>query len=377
MTSTRKLARLAGIVAGTALLAGALAAEARELTGAIGLPPTHVLTTPYKHMEKVLPEKTGGSLTMKGFYGSLLSYGETANGVRDNIADMGFVVTGYYPAEFREINLPAELAMLGQNSLAMTGAVSEYTLNCEECLREFEVFNQIYLGTVAPPPYIIMSKKPVATIADLKGLKMRTGASAYSRWAEHFGAQPARISATDTYEALGQGTIEANLHPVTELVGLSFADVVGYWTDMAIGTYNGVSTYSTNLDTWRSLTDAERKAIIEAAAEGTAITTIDYLQFAQEAQEKAAKEKGVKRVEPSEELRKASAEFVANDIEKAVGLLEANYKIQNAAEKVARFKDLVEKWTGLVADVGMDKEKYTALLKAEIFDKIDPATYGM
>lgn len=373
----KNVARLAGMVAGIALLAGGHAAMAREIKGAIGLPPTHVLTTPYHYMEKTLPEKTGGALTMKGYYGSLLSYSETATGVRDNITDVGFVVTAYHPAEFREINLPAELAMLGKNSLAMTGAISEYTFTCAECLREFEVFNHVYLGTIAPPPYIIMSKKPVATIADLKGLKMRTGASAYSRWAEHFGAQPARISATDTYEALGQGTIEANLHPVTELVGLSFADVVGYWTDMPIGTYNGVSTYSTNLDTWRSLSASERKAMIDTAAEGTAITTIDYLLFAEEAQAKAARDKGVTRVEPSEELRKASAEFVANDVAKAVGLLESNYKIANAGEKVARFRALVDKWTGLVADVGMDKDKYTALLKSEVFGKLDAAKYGM
>ena len=367
------------LVSATAMLAGSLgfaAADNKELRINVGLPPTHSWARAYSFAEQELPKASGNTLTAKMFAGSLLNLKETVTGVRDGVVDMGLVITGYFPAEFREASLVNELAMLGESGIAMTGAASEYLMTCEECVADFGKFNQIYLGTAVVPVIKLMTTKPVKSVADLKGMKIRTGASAYSRWAEHFGASSSTLSANEVYEGMSQGVINGNMHPQTEIINLSLYTIAKYVTDMPIGTYNGTSTYSFNADAWRDLTNEQRAAVIDVVARGNAHVAMEYQKDADRAKGEA-EAKGVTWLTPDADLVEATKAFIAEDIGKVAGLATASYGVQNAEAKVERFKELVVKWNGLTKDLGTDEAAFAALLKKEVFDRLDPATYGM
>ena len=67
------------------------------------------------------------------------------------------------------------------------------------------------LYSVPWPPQGIYANKPLATIADMKGLKMRTYNPATSRIAELAGAQPVTIQAAELAQAMATGAVNANI----------------------------------------------------------------------------------------------------------------------------------------------------------------------
>jgi TRAP-type C4-dicarboxylate transport system substrate-binding protein len=67
------------------------------------------------------------------------------------------------------------------------------------------------LYSVPWPPQGIYSTKPLASVADMKGLKMRTYNPYTSRIAELAGAQPVTIQAAELAQAFATGAVNANI----------------------------------------------------------------------------------------------------------------------------------------------------------------------
>jgi len=67
------------------------------------------------------------------------------------------------------------------------------------------------LYSVPWPPQGIYSTKPLASVADMKGLKMRTYNPYTSRIAELAGAQPVTIQAAELAQAMATGAVNANI----------------------------------------------------------------------------------------------------------------------------------------------------------------------
>ena len=189
-------------------------AKAKTLKAAVGLATSSAQYYAFENFAKYVEERS--DLKIKVFSMSLLNLKETPPGVRDGIADMGFVLPPYYPAEYAENNLVSNLSMLSTTGrqvespgAAMAGATSEYTyFHCPECLAEYKKENQVYLGTGSSPTYIMLCTVPVRTMEDLKGKKYRSGAANFGRWAEAFGGIKVSIPGNDIYEAMGQGVID-------------------------------------------------------------------------------------------------------------------------------------------------------------------------
>jgi len=67
------------------------------------------------------------------------------------------------------------------------------------------------LYAVAWPPQGIYTKKPLASAADLKGVKWRAYSPATSRIAELVGAQPVTVQAAELSQALATGVVESTM----------------------------------------------------------------------------------------------------------------------------------------------------------------------
>jgi TRAP-type C4-dicarboxylate transport system substrate-binding protein len=67
------------------------------------------------------------------------------------------------------------------------------------------------LYAVPWPPQGIYSNKPLASVADMKGLKMRAYNPATAKIAELVGAQPVTVQAADLAQAMTTGVVNANI----------------------------------------------------------------------------------------------------------------------------------------------------------------------
>ncbi|MFY0634038.1 MAG: C4-dicarboxylate TRAP transporter substrate-binding protein [Vannielia sp.] len=371
MTYFKHACPLAALVAGaTFALAGMASAE--ELRIASGTVSKNALNGGMDRFAALIEEKTEGAYTGKVFPGTLLTFAEMLNGVRDGVVDVGFNIPAYARAEFPQTNFLSDMSTANADPLVMMGAINEYMLTCAPCLAEFEAKNHVFLGFAPLGPYYLMSQEKIATMEDFAGKSIR-GVGPFGRWVDAMGGKSVVVTASDVYEALNQGQIDGNTQGLDTLKSQSFGEIVDYVLNVPIGLYLGSAMYDVNRDRWDGLSDAHKRAFMDAAAEGLAWTVINY--YAENAvflDDPASG--GVELVEPDAALAAASEAFQIGDLDTVAAQAIADYGIADANERVTQLRELVIKWEGLVAGIDpKDTEAAGALLKSEVFDKIDPA----
>ncbi|MDO9437046.1 TRAP transporter substrate-binding protein [Hydrogenophaga sp.] len=88
------------------------------------------------------------------------------------------------------------------------------------------------LYTVPWPPQGMFSKKPVASGADLKGMKWRSYSPATSRLGELMGANPVTVQAAELSQALATGVVEAFMTSPTTGVETKVWESVKYYYNL-------------------------------------------------------------------------------------------------------------------------------------------------
>lgn len=360
-------------------------AMAESLNFAYGYPENSAIGIGVADYKKAVEERSGGSLSITGFPMSLLSLSETSPGVRDGLADVGFVLTPYLPAEYstnlflHELNLLITLAEnpTGKEPLAYTGAMLEYSFNeCPECMAEYKAQNQVFTGGGVTPLYNLLCKDvQITSVADLAGKRLRAGGAGFVRFAEKFGAQGVRLPVNEVYEGLDQGILDCAMNSAPELTNYNLHEVV---TDITLGVpggaFAGVSSANINADRWKSLTNEQREALLWGGAQMTASTTWGFYSDDAVAIQNA-KDKGINILQPDPELAAAVKDFAREDLAIVSDLFRDTYGVERANEITAEFKPILEKWYGLVSDIE-SKEQLTQLYWDEVISKIDPATYA-
>ncbi|MZR12180.1 hypothetical protein GQE99_04000 [Maritimibacter sp. DP07] len=372
-------AKLLGCGAAVAFtLAAVGGAQARDVKIVVGVPPGSGAEYGVKAFAEDLAERTDGDLNVRIFPPSLLDLKQTFGGMRDGVVDGGYLVLNYFPSDLPEAMLPIELAMLGKNPFAMAGAMSEYIVTCEPCVEERLRNNQVPLGNASTGAYGILGTSPMTTVAELEGKKLRAAGGAWSRWAAAMGAVGVSLSGNEIFEAVSQGTIDGAMNAPSELSSIRLIDVAtDVTTNMPGGTVHGLDVMSVNRDFWKSLSDEQRRDYLDAAALGNAATTWKFANDVAENIE-LAREQGINVHEASPEALEKSNAVIEADLENIAKIATETHGIENAGEKIQRFKELVAKWEGLLPmDRDWTAEEIADVYRSEIFSKIDESSYGL
>lgn len=362
-----------------------LALEAETLRFASGYPSGSITSEALDAFSEKLEEVSDGDLDVRVFELSLLNLKETPSGIRDGMADMGVVLTPYFPADFAHTNMVAEVSMSvelneggsDQAGLVYTGAMSEFIfLECAECRQEFEQQNQLFLGSAATPPYSLLCGEKVDSLEALEGKDLRTSGAQWARWAESVGANPITMSVNEIYEGLSQGVVDCSVQSTSELSVFNLFEVVDNITvNYPSGVFSGVGSANINQDTWQSLSESQRKALLEATAVLSAEFSWGYEVGAVE-NERTAEEQGIGLIQPTEEMKEANREFIQADLKTIADAYADRYGIEQAEEKIARFRELLTKWQSLIDNVESGDE-LADLYWEHVFSKVDAAQYGM
>lgn len=113
------------------------------------------------------------------------------------------------------------------------------------------------------PAQGIFSKKPIRTIADLKGLKIRVYSSVLQHAFTLLGSRPQLIPWGDTPAALLQGVVNAAITSPSSGISAGFGDTTKYMTTMPLT--NRIS-WIVNKKAWASLPPDIKKVLLEEAA---------------------------------------------------------------------------------------------------------------
>lgn len=368
-----------GLAVATALMISTgVAAAATTVTSNAGLSPKHpVNAAAYPAFIKSVEEKTKGSLTFKHYTsGALLELKATMSGLRDGIADIGILVFTYHPAELPTSQIVGDLSNLGKDTAVMAGAATEfYLLSCPACVKEQANQGIVLLSGYAVPPYVLISKPKITTLADIKGKKLRAGGGSFSLWAEHIGATVVNIPVNEMYDAFSVGVIEAGVQTEGGLRSYSFWDVAKNVTTLPLGTFSGATLFSAGTTFWKDRTDAERAAMLASAPLGL-VAQIEAYDEDIDSVIAPAKEKGVAFHEPAADLLKATTDFDKASIANVKKSIAEKRGVQNADALIDTYVGLIDKWTKLIAPIRKDYPAIQAALQKEIYDKIDAKTWG-
>ena len=386
----RSLRTLSKAVIMTTLVTTALAASqvsARTLSYASVYPVGSQSDRAVNAWADKLAEASAGDLTAKVYPMSLLSAAEVSAGVRDGIADVGYLLTAYFPSEYPHINLINESAMQtnlidperlnGMGTYAFEGAITEFMFfNCPECMQELKAQNHVYTANVASSGYGLVCSTPVVKPEDMEGKRMRVAGSHWSRWVSEFGGSSVSMTISDIREGLGQGVLDCTISSLPDITNLGLLDVVTDVTvDLPGGIYAGASGASVNGDVWKSLSEDDRRALLRAGADLTARTPWLYEQQ-QEAALRAVRDNGGTRHNATPEFRAATREFVEQDLKTMVEFYNDRYDVTRGEQMLDEFAGILDKWVDLVQGVE-SADELADLYYDEIFSKVDVSSHGL
>jgi len=219
-----------------------------ELSYANFFPPTHFNSVLAEEWGKEIEKRTDGRVKFTYYPGGVLLKGpDMYDGVMNELADVGMSLFAYTAGRFPTMEV-LDLPMGYPSGEAATFVANDFY----EEFKPEEIKDVKLLYLHAHGPGLLHSKKPIETMDDVKGLKIRcTGFSA--KVAEALGGVPVAMPQGAAYEALQKGVVEATLAPMEVLKGWNQAEVIKYTTDCKSIGYTTAMYVIMNLDKWNSL----------------------------------------------------------------------------------------------------------------------------
>jgi TRAP-type transport system periplasmic protein len=184
---------------------------------------------------------------------------------------------------------------------------------------EAEYSKNKLLGHQAMAPMHLLTKKPVRTLADFKGMKIKS-TSAYIPLLTELGAEAVMMSMFDCYLALQKGTIDGILAPLDTLVPLKFIEIVKSITMLGLS-YAPQPGPVMSLKTWAKLPPDIQK-VFENDAQFYSDETLKFTTEVNNEMLAAAKKANIAIIELSPQDDKKIDEIVYRESQKKAAELD-------------------------------------------------------
>ena len=232
-----------------------------KLTYSVFFPPTHPQAKLAQAWAEEVAKATAGRVKVTVFAGGALTKADQCyEGVVDGISDIGMSALAYTRGRFPLMEV-LDLPVGSPDGRTATRIANELYRKYQP--KELAATHLLYLH--AHGPGILAAKRPVKTLADIRGLKIRaTGFSA--KVVECLGASPIGMPQGDTYEALQKGVVEATFCPMETLQGWKQGEVISDVTDLSCIGYTTTFFVTVNQEAWDSILPADRAAIESISA---------------------------------------------------------------------------------------------------------------
>jgi TRAP-type C4-dicarboxylate transport system substrate-binding protein len=258
--------------------------------------------------------------------------------VRDGLVDLSYVTASYTPAR-HIFPLMAELPGAGDTSLVNSVAYSRIYWKHFHKLGEYKGVKQ--LGVFTHGPGQMFTKRPINSIADVQGLKIRTGGGVAEAVAKALGASAFVKPAPESFELLKSGVADGVFFPMESIISFKLDTVLEQATIFPGGMYSSAFGFFMNEDKWNKLPKQDQEAIEKISGEHIARLAGRSWDEADQKGLEVLKKSGVKIVNASPELaaevKKRSAPIIDEWIKNA------GAKGVDAAKILAEFREELKK----------------------------------
>ena len=377
MTYLKKF--IAGAATAALLTATAGGVHAQQMLST-WLEPNHIITIEgHQGWADLVRVATDGEFDFEVFVGgALIPAKSTMQGTADGLAQVGFHTATYTPSDLPVSNALADMGFETPDAYVMSFAFGDFMMNDEAGYNDWRKNGVIFGGSYSTPIYYFICREEVKTLDDIKGKRVRMPGGGWARFGQEIGVVGVNVPSSEIYTAFERGSVDCTASDPTHLTsGATLKEVANSVTMLKMSPFYAGVTYAYNPTFWKGLSEEQRRTLFDQSAMAMARMQIAYDQQAEAAMEEAA-DAGIKLIEPGESLQNAYDEWVENGIGGMAEIAKSTHGIENPEELYERFRTYVNKWQGLLDGVDRhDEEAVAALLRENLFDEIDVATYGV
>jgi TRAP-type transport system periplasmic protein len=252
---------LAAACATAALAGGPPVLAQTTLTMSSWVPPTHHLTAVVlQGWASEVEKATDGRVKFRMLPKAPAAPPGTFDAVRDDLVDLSYVTASYTPARHIVTKL-GELPGGGDTALINSIAYSRVYWKSLHKIGEYSGVKLLGVFTHGPGQ-IFNIKRPIKSVADIQGLKIRTGGGVADDMAKALGASAFVKPAPESYELLSSGVADGVFFPLESIVSFKLDHVIKYATLFPGGFYSSSFGFFVNQDKWDKLPKQDQ-AIIE------------------------------------------------------------------------------------------------------------------
>lgn len=315
-----------------------VSAKTYNFTYSTFFPPTHIQTKVPEAWAKEIEEKSNGQIKIKIFTGgSLTPAPQIYDGVVKGISDFGLSVFAYSAGRFPVISA-VDNPWGFQDAKVATKTIN--ALADELQPKELSDVHVCYLFAHGPG-LLHTANKPVRTLEDVKGMKIRsTGTSQLI--VKALGGSPVAMSQGETYDALVKNIVDGTLVPMEALEGFKQAEVLKYTTYTYSCAYTQGFFVAMNKGKWESLPEDLQQIITEVSEKYKTITAEAWNE-SDESGKEFAKKLGHEFIELSDEESERFKKAVEPVFDSYVE--EANKKGVDGEAVLQKTRELVEKFS--------------------------------
>jgi TRAP-type transport system periplasmic protein len=332
----------------------------------------------YTNYAKSVKEASGGAVNLEVHVGGvLLPAKETLQGVGRGVAAVGQITAAYTPADLPVNNVLGDMGFTSTDAFVSAFALTEVRLKNASIGAEWKKHNVVFGGSFSTSTYHFQCTKPIRKLADAKGLKIRASVGAQVEFLKSIGAVPVSVPGSDIYSGLERGSIDCTLLANDALLGLKTVEVAKYVTTLPMGAFYGGATWGFNRDFWKKLGNDNRRMMLNELAAVVVRTQMALAGDDKKALVEADKRK-IEWIAPSADMTAALGDFMDTFIAKMPATSMEKRKVADPSDLIKEYLATEAKWKKLLNGVDRnDEAAMIAVVKQEIFDKIDEKSYGV
>lgn len=286
-----KIIKTISITACVALLLGSLQVSASTvLRVGTWLPPSHpqnsiVLPT----WGKWIDEATSGRVKLQLEFG--MGHPKTMfDLVEDGVVDASWSFHGFVPGRFQATQI-VELPLLGASAEA--ASVAHWRVHSKYLAKANEHDGLHLAALFTHGPGQIHLSKPITSLSDLTGKKIRIGGGVQAELGHRLGITPVAAPAPKVYELMQQGVVDGVFLPALEQKNMKLFEVAPNLVSLPGGMYLGSFSIFLSPDFLASISPEDKAAILSVSGEKLSALAGRIWADADAAGYEAAKNNGV------------------------------------------------------------------------------------
>jgi len=190
-------------------------------------PPVHAVSTLITQFSEEVTKRSGGKVEVTPYTGgTLLSPSKMAAGVASGISDIGFSHCAYSRGRFPVMEI-MELPLGLPSSWIATHVANDFYNKFKP--KEWDNYH-VLMFTTSPVNVIQTTSKPVKTLEDLKGMKIR-GTGRSGDIVKALGAVPMPIETPDLYDAIKRRLVDGAYLTMETYKGFKTGELFKYNTE--------------------------------------------------------------------------------------------------------------------------------------------------